>query len=114
MSIPNESKPTSAPESTSDVILLAWLNATRILAIGSILPWVGMAFCSLISYPSKEWDLARVFFVITFYGYLFIILGIVYFARFAYKKNWVWAAWLTSIVSILPLFWFIANFFLAG
>lgn len=111
MSAPEKSKPIAPPESKYQIIFSAWLNVTRILAIGSILPWLGMAFCSMISYPSKEWDLSRVFFVITFYGYPFIILGIVYFAQLAHKKNWHWAAWLASTISILPIFWFVFAIF---
>ena len=108
-----ESKIATTPESTAHIILSAWLNVTRILAIGSLLPWLGMAFCSMISYPSKEWDLSRVFFVVTFYGYPLIILGIVYFTNIAYKKGRDWVAWLLSTVSVLPLLWFVV-YFLGG
>ncbi len=114
MSTSDESKPVPVPESTPRILLSAWLNATRILAFGSILPWGGLAFCSLISYPSDEWSFSRVLFLGTFYSYPLIIIGIVWFARFAYKKGWDWVAWITSALSIVPLFWFVLDLIVNG
>lgn len=110
MSESDELKPAPPPEPAPRIILSSWINITKILAVGSILPWGGLAFCSLLSYPSDEWSFSRVLFLGTFYSYPLIILGIVSFTRSAYKKSWDWVAWITSTISILPLLWFLLDF----
>lgn len=111
MSASDESQPVDSPKPASRVILSTWLIVSHILAIGSFLPWLGLAFCSLLSYPSDEWSLSRILFLGTFYGYPLIILGIVIFTRYAYKKGWDWAAWIASTLSILPLIWLALEFY---
>lgn len=108
MSASDESKPVPPPE--SNPILGFWIIITRILALGSILPWGGLAFCSLLSHPSDKWTLERILFLGTFYFYPLIIVGMVYFTRVAFKKGWLWVAWTASTVSILPLIWLLLEF----
>ena len=98
-------------EPTPRVILYIWVTITKIVALVSILPWLGLAFCSLISYPSDDWSLSRILFTGIFYGYPFIIGGIVMFAQSAYKKGWNGWAWIASTVLIIPVIWFVFEVF---
>ena len=107
MSIPEESKPTPAPKSAARIALKTFITVTNILALGSLLPWASLVLCSLMSYPPDEKDFEYYFFRATIYAYPFIILGLVIFTRHAYKKGWDWTAQITSIVSILPVLWFL-------
>jgi len=111
MSASDELTPPVPPKSSSRVILSTWLIVTHILAIGSFLPWGGLVFCSLLSYPSDDWNLSRILFLGTFYGYPLIILAVVIFSRYAYKKGWDRAAWVASTLSILPLIWLVLVFY---
>jgi hypothetical protein len=105
----DELKP--APKSTSRIILATWITVSNILALGSLLPWASLVLCSMMSYPPKEKDFEYYFFQASIYAYPFIIVGLVIFTWFAYKKGWNLAAQIMSIVSILPVVWFVLMFF---
>lgn len=111
MSTPDESKPVPAPKSPARTILATWITVSNILALGSLLPWASLVLCSMMSYPPSEKDFEYYFFRATIYAYPFVILGLVIFAWYAYKKGWNVAAQITSIVSILPVLWFVLMFF---
>jgi hypothetical protein len=111
MSTPNESKPTPAQESTARIALKTFITVTNILALGSLLPWASLVLCSMMSYPPDEKDFEYYFFRATIYAYPLIIIGLVIFTRHAYKKGWDWTAQIVSIVSILPVLWFVLMFF---
>ena len=111
MSTPDESKPVPAPKSASRIVLGTWIIVTNILALGSLLPWASLVLCSMMSYPPDEKDLEYSFFRATIYAYPFVIVGLVIFTWYAYKKGWNLAAQITSIVSILPVLWFVLMFF---
>ncbi|MEN9562614.1 MAG: hypothetical protein RIR73_858, partial [Chloroflexota bacterium] len=80
----DELKP--APKSTSRIILATWITVSNILALGSLLPWASLVLCSMMSYPPKEKDFEYYFFQASIYAYPFIIVGLVIFTWFAYKK----------------------------
>ena len=102
-----EEKSTPASETKPTNILTVWILITRILSIGSILPWGGLAFCSLISYPSDDRSLLDILSLGLFYAYPIIILTLAYYARTAYNKDQHGVALTLSTVSILPLIWFV-------
>jgi hypothetical protein len=111
MSTPNESTPTPAQESTARIALKTFITVTNILALGSLLPWASLVLCSMMSYPPNEKDFEYYFFRATIYAYPLIIIGLVIFTRYSYKKGWDWTAQIVSIVSILPVLWFVLMFF---
>ena len=109
MSTPDESQP--APKSPARIILATWITVSSILAFGSLLPWASLVLCSLMSYPPSEKDLSYYLFRVAIYAYPLVIVGLVMFTRFAYKRNWNWAAQITSIVAIVPVVWFLLMLF---
>ncbi|MBN8583331.1 MAG: hypothetical protein J0L96_21880 [Anaerolineae bacterium] len=111
MSTPEESTPVPAPKSAARIVLGTWITVTNILALGSLVPWASLVLCSMMSYPPKEKDFEYYFFRATIYAYPFIILGLAIFTWYAYKKGWNLAAQITSIVSILPVLWFVLMLF---
>ena len=111
MSTTEESKPADSQKSASRILLSTWITVSNILALGSILPWASLVLCSLMSYPQKEKDFEYYFFRATIYSYPFIILGLVIYTRRAYKNGWDWKAQITSIVSIVPVIWFLLMLF---
>lgn len=106
-SIPEEEKPTATPKSPARIILATWITITNILSFGSLLPWATLVLCSMMSYPTEEKDFSYYSFRAAIYAYPFAILGLAIFAWYAYKKGWNLAAQITSIVSILPVVWFV-------
>jgi hypothetical protein len=114
MSTPEESTPIPAPKSTARIVLGTWITVTNILALGSLLPWASLVLCSMMSYPTKEKDFEYYFFQATIYAYPFVVVGLVIFTWFAYKKGWNLAAQITSIISILPVLWFVFEIFKAS
>jgi hypothetical protein len=107
----NESKPAAAPKSAARILLATWITVTNIFALGSLLPWASLVLCSMMSYPPDEKDFSYYFFRATIYAYPFVILGLVIFTWYAYKKGWDWTAQITSIVSIVPVLWFVLMLF---
>jgi hypothetical protein len=107
----DESKPAPSPKSASRIVLATWITVTNILALGSLLPWASLVLCSMMSYPPDEKDFSYFFFQATIYAYPFIIGGLVIFPWYAYKKGWDRTAQITSIVSILPVLWFVLEIF---
>jgi hypothetical protein len=111
MSTSDELKPVPAPTPTSRIVLATWITVTNIFALGSLLPWASLVLCSMMSFPPKEKDFDYYFYRATIYAYPFVILGLVIFAWFAYKKGWNWAAQILSTVSIVPVVWFVLMLF---
>lgn len=111
MSTSDESKPVPAPKSASRIVLATWITVTNILALGSLLPWASLVLCAMMSRPPSEKDFEYYFFRATIYAYPFVILGLVIFTWYAYKKGWNLTAQITSIVSILPVLWFVLMLF---
>ena len=111
MSTPEESTPVPAPKSTARIVLATWITVTNILSLGSLLPWASLVLCSMMSYPPDEKDFSYYFFQASMYAYPFVIVALVIFAWFAYAKGWNLAAQITSIVSILPVIWFVFEIF---
>ncbi|MFN8413303.1 MAG: hypothetical protein U0Z26_13020 [Anaerolineales bacterium] len=111
MSTADESTPVPAPKSASHIIMATWITVSNILALGSLLPWASLVLCALMSYPPKEKDLSYYLFRATIYAYPLVILGLVIFTRSAYKKGWNVAAQIASIISIVPVVWFVLVLF---
>lgn len=111
MSTSDELKPIPAPKSTARIVLATWITVTNILSLGSLLPWASLVLCSMMSFPPKEKDFEYYFFRAAIYAYPVVILGLVIFTWYAYKKGWNLAAQITSIVSILPVVWFVLMLF---
>ena len=111
MSTSDELKPVPAPTPTSRIVLATWITVTNIFALGSLLPWASLVLCSMMSYPPDEKDFDYYFYRATIYAYPFVILGLVIFAWFAYKKGWNWAAQIMSTISIVPVVWFVLMLF---
>ncbi|GAB4570729.1 MAG: hypothetical protein Fur0017_17850 [Anaerolineales bacterium] len=107
MSTLDKSNSTQAPKSSARIVLATWITVTNILALGLLVLWASFVLCSLISYPPSEKDFSYYFLTVVMYAYPFIILSLVVFTRYAYKKGWDWTAQITSIISILPVLWFL-------
>lgn len=109
MSTSDESTP--APKSAARIVLATWITVTNILALGSLLPWASLVLCSMMSYPPSEKGFSYYFFSAVMYAYPLIILGLVIFTWRAYKKGWDWTAQIVSIISTLPVIWFLLVIF---
>jgi len=111
MSTEEESTPAPAPEKRPINILTVWILITRILSIGSILPWGGMTLCAFMSYPSDK-SFLNMLFMVFFYAYPIIVLVLANYTRTAYNKHQDGVALALSTASILPLVWFLLKYVL--
>lgn len=111
MSTPDESNNAPAPKSPARIVLATWITVTNILALGSLVPWASLVLCSMMSYPPSEKGFSYYFYQATIYTYPFIILGLVIFTWRAYKMGRDLAAQIASIISIVPVLWFLLMLF---
>jgi hypothetical protein len=102
-------EPASRP--AARIVLAIWLGFATLIALASLLLWLGLAFISLLSHPTNDREVSMWIFLVFFYSYPFWMIGLYVIAWFAYarKKNWV--AWLLSTVTMAPLIYFAFYFF---
>lgn len=111
MSTSDELKPADSQKSASRILLATWITVTNILALGSLVFWASIVLCALMSYPPEEKGFSYYFYTVVMYAYPLIIASLVIFTWNAYKKGRDLTAWVTSIVSILPVLWLLLEIF---
>ena len=93
---------TPAPKPISRVLLSVWMFIMLAVALGSLLPWLALAFSALISYPSQDREFSMYIFLAFFYAYPIFPIGFAIAARNAYKKEENALAWVYSTLSVAP------------